>query len=102
MCCPDDYFYMSAEPNFSAHEVEERTDVGDSGSDADFNARVSLFGQLALEELIQLGVEDTIGDELSPLRYSGSLSGGGHLQKTVDVVDLRRRSSTMRVSRWWE
>lgn len=41
-------------------------DVGDGGGDADFDARVSLLGQLALEELVQLGVEDTIGDELSP------------------------------------
>lgn len=42
-------------------------DVGDGGGDADFDARVSLLGQLALEELVQLGVEDTVGDELSPL-----------------------------------
>lgn len=42
-------------------------DVGDGGGDADFDARVSLLGQLTLEELVQLGVEDTIGDELSPL-----------------------------------
>lgn len=42
-------------------------DVGDGGSDADFDARVSLLSQLALEELVQLGVEDTVSDELSPL-----------------------------------
>ena len=42
-------------------------DVGDGGSDADLDARVALLSQLALEELVELGVEDTIGDELSPL-----------------------------------
>lgn len=42
-------------------------DVGNSGGNADFDTRVSLLGQLALEELVQLGVEDTVGDELSPL-----------------------------------
>lgn len=35
-------------------------DVGDGWSNADLNTRVSLLGQLALEELVQLGVEDTI------------------------------------------
>ena len=43
-------------------------DVGDGGGDADLDARVALLGQLALEELVQLGVEDSICDELSPLR----------------------------------
>jgi len=42
-------------------------DVGDGGGDADLDARIALLGQLALEELVQLGVEDTVGDELSPL-----------------------------------
>ena len=42
-------------------------DVGDGGCDADLDARVSLLGQLMLEELVQLGVEHTIGDELSAL-----------------------------------
>jgi hypothetical protein len=35
-------------------------DVGDSGGDADLDAGVALLGQLALEELVQLGVEDTV------------------------------------------
>lgn len=42
-------------------------DVGDGWRNADLNTRVSLLGQLALEELVQLSVEDTIGDELPPL-----------------------------------
>jgi len=43
-------------------------DVGNGGSDADFDARVALFRQFTLEELVQLGVEDSICDKLSPLR----------------------------------
>lgn len=35
-------------------------DVGDGGSDADLDARVTLLGQLALEELVQLSIEDTV------------------------------------------
>lgn len=35
-------------------------DVGDGGRDADLDARVTLLSELALEELVQLGVEDTI------------------------------------------
>lgn len=42
-------------------------DVGDGGGDADFDAGVTLLSQLALEELVQLGVEHTVGDELSAL-----------------------------------
>ena len=46
-------------------------DVGDGGRNADLDAGVTLLGQLALEELVQLGVEDAIGDELSALRTVG-------------------------------
>jgi hypothetical protein len=42
-------------------------DVGDGGGDADFDTRVTLLSEFALEELVQLGVEDTVSDELSPL-----------------------------------
>ena len=38
----------------------ERTDVGDGGSDTDFDTGVALLSQLALEELVQLGIEDTV------------------------------------------
>ena len=38
---------------------------------AHLDARVALLGQLALEELVQLGVEDTVGHELSALRTVG-------------------------------
>lgn len=42
-------------------------DVGNGRGDANLDARVSLLSELALEELVELGIEDTIGDELSPL-----------------------------------
>jgi hypothetical protein len=42
-------------------------DVGDGWGDADLDARVSLLSELALEELVQLGVENTIGNELPAL-----------------------------------
>lgn len=42
-------------------------DVGDGRSDADLDAGVTLLGKLALEELVQLGVEDTVSNELSAL-----------------------------------
>lgn len=42
-------------------------DVGDGWGDTDFDTGVSLLSQLALEELVQFGVENTIGDELSAL-----------------------------------
>lgn len=53
-------------------------DVGDGGSDADLDAGVALLSELALEELVELGVEDTVGDELSPL-------GAGRDKMLVDV-----------------
>ena len=42
-------------------------DIGHGGGNADLNARITLLSKLTLEELIKLGVENTIGDELSPL-----------------------------------
>ena len=35
-------------------------DIGDGGSDADFDAGVALLSQFALEEFVQLGVENTV------------------------------------------
>jgi hypothetical protein len=56
-------------------------DVGNGGGDADLDAGVTLLSELALEELVELGVEDTVSDELSPL---GDLrSGVSHLGKKV-------------------
>ena len=48
-------------------------DVGDGRRDANLDARVAFLGQLALEEFVELGVEDAVGDELSTL---GTAEGG--------------------------
>jgi hypothetical protein len=53
----------------------EHTDICDCGSNSDFNAGVALLGQLTLEELVEFGVENTVGDELASLG-DGALSGG--------------------------
>lgn len=42
-------------------------DVGDGGGDADLDAGVALLSELALEELVEFGIEDAVGDELSAL-----------------------------------
>lgn len=42
-------------------------DVGNGGGDTNFDARVTLLGEFTLEELVELSVEDTIGNELSAL-----------------------------------
>ena len=39
-------------------------DLGTGRGDADLDTRVAILGQLAGEELVELGVEDTVGDEL--------------------------------------
>jgi hypothetical protein len=44
-----------------------RTDIGDCGGHSDFNAGVAFLRQLALEEFVQLSIEDTVGDELAAL-----------------------------------
>lgn len=49
-------------------------DVGHGRGDADLDARVALLGQLALEELVELGIEDAIGDELPALGTVGNAS----------------------------
>ena len=52
------------------------TDICDSWCDADFHPRISLFCQLALKELVQLGVENSIGDKFPTFGDSASLSRG--------------------------
>lgn len=47
--------------------IEGRTDVGDGRGDADFDTGIALLGQLAGEELVQFGIENTVGDELATL-----------------------------------
>ena len=40
-------------------------DVGDSGRDADLDAGVTLLSKLTLEELVELGVENTVCEDVS-------------------------------------
>ena len=68
------------------------TDVGNGGSYSHFDARVTFLRQLTLEELVQFGIEDTIGDELAAFRDSTSLNCGhdcGVVKEVLAVVDLR-------------
>lgn len=70
----------------------ERTDVGDGRGNTDFDTRVTLLSQLALEELVQLGVEDTVGDELSALRHSS-------LDSSHDCVSAGRLDGIKKLAR---
>jgi hypothetical protein len=66
-------------------------DVGNGGGDADLDAGVTLLSELALEELVELGVEDTVGDELSPLgamRGTLSVNIRYFVTSTGDDVDI--------------
>jgi hypothetical protein len=65
-------------------------DIGHSGSDTDFDARVTLLSEFALEELVQFGVENTVGDELATLGDSTLCSSH----------DCRSRDSVEKSSRW--
>lgn len=72
-------------------------DVGHSRGDTHFDTGVALLRQFTLEELVQLGVEDTIGHELATLRdvdtahcLSGSL--GRHIGGAVVSSRMRKRS----------
>ena len=51
------------------------TDIRHRGRDADLDTRVSFLCQLALEELVQFGVEDAVGDKLPTFGYRGSWYG---------------------------
>ena len=55
------------------------TDISDCRCDADFHTRVSLFGQLTLEEFVQFGIEDAVRNELSTLRDGTTLSYRCHV-----------------------
>src|SRR6202012_27855 len=54
-------------PRRAHRKSRSRTDISDGGSHSDFDTRVALLGQLALEELVEFGIEDTVGDELATL-----------------------------------
>ena len=53
--------------------------VGNGGCNSDFYAGISFLSKFTLEELVQLGVEDTICDELSALRAVKYVSFGAFI-----------------------
>jgi hypothetical protein len=55
--------------------TKARTDVSNCGSYPDLDARVALLSELALEELVQFGIENTVSDELAAFG-DGSLCSG--------------------------
>jgi hypothetical protein len=57
------------------------TDISNSRRNSNFNTTVSLLSQLALEQLVELSVEDSVGHELASLG-DGAL-GGRHLDGCV-------------------
>ena len=67
MCSPDD-------------------DVSDGRSDADLDAGVALFSQLALKEFVQLGIEDTICGDVSAIVLCAESSSSSML----DVASIPR------------
>jgi len=52
-------------------------DVGDCGRDSNFDAGVAFLSQLPLEELVQFGIENTVGNELASLGDGTLLSRHG-------------------------
>lgn len=59
--------------------------LGLGGGESDLDTGVSLLGELSGEELVELGVEDTVGDDLSLL---GDGDSGGHFD-VVESVPLK-------------
>ena len=69
---PDDCMVLAS----ISHCFDARTDICDGRSDSDFDSRVAFLSEFSLEELVQLCVEDTIGNELPALGDSTLLSAG--------------------------
>ena len=65
LCFPAEILQNALRP--ISKRKNSRTDIGDGGSNSDFDTRVTLLGQLTLEELVQLSVEDTVRNELAAL-----------------------------------
>ena len=86
VCCADDWIagcQMGTLDMISIFEISrmERTDISDGWSHSNFDAGVAFLRQLALEEFIQFGVEDTIGHEFAAL-------GDGTLRSSHDCVRM--------------
>ena len=76
MGCADDYIDVRYKEEIYLDTL--LTNVSDCGSNADFDTRITFLCQLALEEFVQLSIEDTVGNKLPPLRDSSSLCGSCH------------------------
>lgn len=55
---------------------------------ADFDARVAVFGELAAKELVQLSLEDAVGDELALLGHCGGHVGGRKRERFKRTVTI--------------
>ena len=76
-------------------------DVGNGRSNTDFDTGVTLLSEFALEELVELGVEHTVGDELSALRdidAAEGLGGCGSLSHAGLCVLKRKRAAPITLS----
>lgn len=65
----DTQFEISLAGPHKKGRKNSRTDIGDGGSNSDFDARVALLSQFTLEELVQLSVKDTVRNELAALGH---------------------------------
>ena len=78
LCCP--HYLTDPPPLLPKHFLRMRRaddNVGDGGGDADFDARVAFLGQLALKKLVELGVEDAVGDKFAAFGDVGAAGGLG-------------------------
>ena len=71
-------------------------DVGDGRSDADFDTRVSLFGQFSLKELIQFGKKHSISDLRSENEVSRVAGQQGSKASEAGKNALRIRTNLRR------
>jgi hypothetical protein len=79
---------------------ESHTDISHGGSNPDFNSGVSLLREFALEELVQLSIEDTVGHELAALRDSSL--GSSHDCESFWLIGLSKNPFGVGDSRYLE
>lgn len=72
VCCANDYELIRNERTKVEGRWKGRTDISHSRRDANLDTRVTFLCQLALEELVQFGIEDTVCHELPTLGNGGS------------------------------
>eukprot|EP00170_Pyropia_yezoensis_P001646 contig_7116_g1650 len=81
-----------------------RTDnnLGADGGDAHLHARVALLGQLARQQLVELSVQDAIGDKLALLRHSHSRHDGYRFAAGAGGAEGGKRYKDAQARRWRE